>query len=332
MRWCLAISLSLTLVVPTASAAEDRTQDILTAWNSWADQNVITATAITIGYDGRILASEGRGRDPEAPYPLASLTKAITAVCLKKVAEEQDLPLTTRLGDLTEQFAAAGVALPTRVEDRPLSALITMSAGLKPDRTQRRFRQSASYGAESNVRFSNLALSWRGTLGKEGTYFYNNGSYALLGALLEGLTGTDNVSACRDRVFPEGHRGTPAFDDTWYGLGGFGGWQASTRDYTAFAMDAFNPEGDIATNLFDLPVYADSEGWHYGLGIKFRVIDGETVFFHRGAICRVAGEEQGAFFAYYGTGYAVTITYNTCGQGDVALSLDAAIFNAAQPL
>ena len=330
MRWFLTSMICFVFAFPVATRGDERTDDILAAWRAWAEQNSIAGSSISIGYDGEIVASEGSGRDPEAAYPIASLTKAITAVCLKQVAEEQELPLTTRLGELTEQFAAVGVAIPDAVRDRSLSALISMSSGLQPDRTQGRFAESTRYGSESNIRFAKLALGRRGLKGEAGTFFYNNGAYAVLGALLESLTGTDNVTACRDRVFPEGHRKTASLDETWRGLGAFGGWQASTHDYTAFAMEAFKPDGDISTNLFSLPFYADAQGWHYGLGINFRVIDGQNVFWHRGAICRIDSEEQGAYFAYYGTGYAVTVTYNTCGQGDVARSLDRALFSAAQ--
>lgn len=330
MRIAPILALLMILANSAAAQTDDRTARILEAWKAWAEENAISATSISIGAGGEILASDGHGRDPKTAYPIASLTKAITAVCLKQVAEEQGLPLSTSLGDVRSRFESVGVAIPDAIEDRSIADVMTMSAGLQPDRSQGRFDESSSYGSESNAKFSNLALAAQGLEGEKGVFFYNNGAYAVLGALLEALTGTDNVTACRDRVFPEGFGATAGLDPVWGGLGAFGGWQASTRDYTAFAMEAFDPEGDISANVARLPLYSDPEGWNYGLGVYLRVIDGHNVFWHRGALCRIDGEEQGAFFAYYGTGYVVTVTYSACGQGDIARNLDRAMFAAAQ--
>ncbi|MEM6384780.1 MAG: serine hydrolase domain-containing protein [Pseudomonadota bacterium] len=327
----LLISIAAAFVSVTTAQSETgpRVDQITAAWEAWATKNGIKETAITIGRDGDILASRGRGRDPEAAQPIASLSKAITAVCLKRVADEQGLSLDTPLKDLSAAFAAVNIDIPPNLQERTLTSLITMTSGLKPDRTQSQFNNSYRYGDTRNIGFSKRALATSGLKGNAGEFHYNNGNYALLGALLEGLTGTDNVTACRDRVFPKGFRDTAGFDPDWIALAAFGGWQASTRDYTAFVMDVFGPKGDIASNLLKLPRYSDARGWYYGLGTHYRSRHPQNVYWHNGALCGTTGAELGSYFAYYPNGYAVTVSYDRCGRGDIFIDLDNALYQAA---
>lgn len=313
---------------PATPQSTEQTEKILTAWRDWADQHKVES-AISIGHNGTILTTAGKGRDPSKAYPLASLSKSITAVCLKRIADEKDLPFSTSLGALQAEFDKVNITIPERIKDRTLGSLVSMSSGLTPDNTQGEMNRTYRMGDTRNIGFSRAALKPNSLGGTAGDFFYNNGNYALVGALLEALTGEDNVSACRDRLFPKGHRKTVAFSSDWISLAAFGGWQASTTDYTAFVMDAFQPGGDIAENLFTLPYYADPSGWFYGLGTHFRVRQPQNVYWHNGALCRVKGEDVGSYFAYYPNGYAVTVSYNKCGQGDINSALDSALFNGA---
>lgn len=317
----------LTMFAPTVAVAQTaaQTTQIISAWESWADTYGVK-TAITIGHNGTILASHNKGRDPSTPYPLASLSKAITAVCLKRVLDEKGVSFNATLGELQSEFDKVNIAIPASFAERTLASVVSMTSGMNPDRTQSRINGSFRYGDTRNISFSKRALAASGLKGTAGDFFYNNGSYALLGALLEALTGTDNVSACRDRTFPKGHQSSAGFSSDWIALAGFGGWQASTDDYTAFIMDAFGPDGDIASDLFNLPNYGDERGWFYGLGTHFRVRQPQNVYWHAGALCRA---KVGSYFAYYPNGYAVTVTYNACGIGEIFQELDGVLFKAA---
>ena len=94
-------------------------------------------------------------------------------------------------------------------------------------------------------------------------------------------------------------------------------------------MDAFRPDGDIAPNLLSLPRYGDPRGWYYGLGTFYRSRHPQNVYWHNGALCDTRGGELGSYFAYYPSGYAVTVSYDRCGRGEIFWSLDSALFNAA---
>ncbi|CAN0603977.1 unnamed protein product, partial [Ectocarpus sp. 12 AP-2014] len=187
---------------PTLAEAQtpDQTEKILAAWRDWtATHNV--DTAISIGHNGTILATGSEGRDPDTAYPMASLTKAITGVCVKRIAEENGIAFDTTLGALQPEFDKVNIDIPAKIRDRTLASLLSMSSGLEPDLTQSEMNRTYRMGDTRNIGFSKDSLKSRGLTGTPGEFNYNNGNYALLGALLEALTDTDNVSACRDKVF-----------------------------------------------------------------------------------------------------------------------------------
>jgi len=323
-------------VSPTLSLAQQQPADpavvdrILAGFDAWRDKWNIKSAAIAVGYEGQIVTSKNAGRDAKKAYPIASLSKAVTAICLKQVMDARGLSMDAPLSTLQPQFDKVKVTIPQKMRDLTLGHLVTMSAGMRPDITEGNFNANYRYGDTRNIGWSRQALKSRGLKGNPGVHFYNNGSYAVLGALLEALTGTDNVTACRDRLFPKGHRSTVGFDGDWIALGGFGGWEASPTDYLAFVMQAFRPNGPIASNLLDLPRYRHpSQGWYYGLGTYYRLKGRRSVFWHQGALCGVTGPDHGAFYAYYENGYAVSVSYSVCSRTKAGRALDGALWDAA---
>ena len=316
--------------ISTSILADETSDHLLESWRLWATEYGITETAIAIGKDGEVLASDGINRESTRPYPVMSLSKALTAVCLTEVLKEKGLPLTSTLAELQTQFDKVNISMPSALSNATVGQLMTMTAGLEPDLTQGDFNRSYRYGDTRNIGISKQALQARGLEGDVGTFFYNNGSYALLGALLEALTETDNVDACAERLFPSGTGDSAKFDDDWIGLAAFGGWAVSAEDYLAFVMSAFDPEGDIAQNLLRLPNYRSPErGWYYGLGTYFRLRSPQNIFWHFGAVCGTRGPDQGSYFAYYDNGYAVSVNFNACSREPLGIALDAALWDAA---
>ena len=322
----LAISIAF-----AAPAIADETSDaILDSWRAWADEYGITETSIAVGKSGEIIATDGINRQSDVGYPIMSLSKAITAVCLSDVLAETNYSFETNLADLQSEFSKVSIQIPNALSDATLGQLITMTAGLEPDLTQGDFNRSYRYGDTRNIGLSKQALQSRGLQGRNGNHFYNNGSYALLGALLEALTETDNVTACASRVFPEGTGETAKFDDDWIGLAAFGGWSASAEDYLSFVMSAYDPAGDIASNLLRLPNYRNPErGWYYGVGTYFRLRSPQNIFWHFGALCGTRAPDQGLYFAYYDNGYAVSINFNACSREPLGIALDGALWEAS---
>ena len=323
----LLIAATLCLAAP--ATAQDKAGAILTAWQNWTETSAIPNSAIAIGHNGDIVLLGSKGRDPRAPYPLASLSKAITAVCLTHVMNEHDLSLNTPIGDLAAIFARANVIIPPEAATITVASLMTHTSGLAPDVTQGTFLFNRNKARTNNDKIARNALAPNGRRGTFGDYAYNNGNYAILGSLLEGLTGTDNVTACRDRLFPAGNRDTAGFNDEWISFAAMGGWEASTADYLAFVMKNFGPTSTIARNPFETPHHPVADGIYYGTGTVFRHAEGQSTIWHSGAICNFGFFDQGSYFVQYANGYAVMVTYDKCGSGKRWRPLDDALFNAA---
>lgn len=309
--------------------AQDKAEAILSAWQNWAEALAIPNSAIAIGYNGQIVLMGGRGRDPRAPYPLASLSKAITAACVVDVMRENSLALDTPLGELNDAFTIAGVTIPEGAKSITVASFMTHTSGLYPDLTQGTFLFNRHKARTNNAKISRNALSESGRRGTFGDYAYNNGNYAVLGALLEGLTGTDNVTSCRDRLFPQALRTTAGFNDEWISFAAMGGWEASAADYLGFVMQNFGPNTPIAIAPFDTPHQQVADGIYYGTGTIFRHSDGQSTIWHTGAICNFGFFDQGSYFAQYPNGYAVMVNYDACGSGKRWRPLDEALYGAA---
>jgi len=328
MFWrMILVAISLATAAPAQDAA--RINAIFDAWQGWATYRGIDNTAIAIGYNGRIAKLGGIGRSPQDPYPLASLSKAITATCLHDILRRQNNRTDQTLGALTPAFARAGVTIPAAAAAIRIADVITMTSGLSPDTTQGSFLFNRFKDGPDNARFANYALRKNAMRGNVGEYYYNNSNYALLGALIDGLTGTDNVSACRDRVFPAAHRTTVGFNPEWIAFAGFGGWQASASDYLGFVMAQFGPRTQLAESPRDAP-HAQIEGAaHYGLGTLFAQGPNGTTFWHTGALCNFGISDEGSYFAQYANGYAVVVNYDVCGRAAIWRPLDTALARAA---
>jgi len=220
------------------------------------------------------------------------------------VMRENSLALDTPLGELNDAFTIAGVTIPEGAKSITVASFMTHTSGLYPDLTQGTFLFNRHKARTNNAKISRNALSESGRRGTFGDYAYNNGNYAVLGALLEGLTGTDNVTSCRDRLFPQALRTTAGFNDEWISFAAMGGWEASAADYLGFVMQNFGPNTPIAIAPFDTPHQQVADGIYYGTGTIFRHSDGQSTIWHTGAICNFGFFDQGSYFAQYPNGYA----------------------------
>lgn len=333
LQFALPLLMPVLLATAPAAQAQDvaTTQAILTAFDDWVAAHDITAAALAVGHDGRLLADSNLGRDPDAAYPIASLSKAITAACLHSLLDEADMTFGATLGDVSDALAGLDLTVPAHARGITLGALATMSAGLSVDITQGTFNRYRGYGETRNIGYAREALAPDAWAGEPGLHAYNNGNYAILGAVIEAVTGTDNVTACAPHVLGPAGITTGGFDAHWIALAAFGGWTMSANDYLRFIMHSFRPESPLNTRLAGLPETAHGNGAYYGFGTNFRPRGDRLIHWHFGTICVGGGRDAGAYFAYYENGYAVSANYTGCLDSDMSRALDFALWTAAHP-
>ena len=93
---CVALVLCAGLsVVPSASRAETdaaRADGVAAAFEHWAQTNALNG-AIAVLKDGIVLRQLGVGQDANAPVETASLSKAITAICVSELVAQYNTVL-----------------------------------------------------------------------------------------------------------------------------------------------------------------------------------------------------------------------------------------------
>jgi CubicO group peptidase (beta-lactamase class C family) len=144
---------------------------------------------------GDDVALWGEGMDPDAPFPVASVTKLATALCVLRLVDAGELRLDDELWDAV----AAGPGVTIR-------RLLAHTSGLPQEP-----------GAGADWRAASLATAPDRPPATE--LVYSNAGYGLLGVLVERATGRDFARALHDLVLgPLGVAGQlgPAFP--WAGL------------------------------------------------------------------------------------------------------------------
>ncbi|MEL6169253.1 MAG: serine hydrolase domain-containing protein [Pseudomonadota bacterium] len=295
------------------------------AWSSWTRNHNVRASAIAVGYDGELVYSAGRRRDPATPYPVASLSKAITAVCTEAVLAEIGHTFDVTLGDLAE-YLAPHLAIPSHVRNLRVSDLIAQRSGLATDPTQVAFDRHLYDRAPQHRIHAAQAIAPTRAKGTRGAYAYNNANYAVLGTLIEAVSGQTYADACQARVLdPSGVRSGHLSRD-WQALSGAAGWALSAEDYLRFAMAAFSPRTTRGARPFALPNASIGDGAYYGMGLVFRKEAQGTTFWHNGKLCvNRAGHDAGAYLIKRGP-WTIVVNYAFCPRRGEDWALDRALW------
>ena len=289
------------------------------AWSDWAEAGGTDRSTIAVMRDGELVASAGIGVAPDAALPLASLSKAITAACVERLASSGLLSFDTTIGQVIDAPGQAG--------DRTVGQLLTHSAGIGPDATQ----GDASLVDEGSPRTDRVAMRAlaRDLRGGAGVHDYNNENYAIVGRMIEIVTGRTYGEACGAAVLEPHGIGSGRLDGTWGAHGPWGGWSMSAPGYARFAWATFGPDGAIGRSPDSWPSVALGGGANYGMGVLWREIRGRHLTWSSGMLCW-DGRGDGSYFASYGGEWLVVVLHGDCLDGTSrSRDLDGALFDAA---
>jgi CubicO group peptidase (beta-lactamase class C family) len=227
---------------------------------------------------GQLVHSGGLGEswrggpvpDAGTVFRIASMTKSFTAATVLSLRDEGAL----RLDDLAQDYVAelAGVELPSADAPRPtIRNLLTMTAGFPTDDAWGDRQQSldpaqfAALLADGGVR-----LGWA-----PGTRFeYSNLGYALLGKVIETVTGTGYADAVRRRILDPLGLGRTGFDAAEFDPAILArGYQRGAAGWAELPFDgygAFAPMGGVFSTVSDLA------RWAAGFAAAFPARDGAS--------------------------------------------------------
>jgi CubicO group peptidase (beta-lactamase class C family) len=290
-----AILLVLVFASVGARARAETVDGIERSWRAWMSRHDRTTGGLAVIHGGRAMREAAMGREAVgAPVPVASLSKAVTGVCIAGLIERGrlsfDMPLSRAL---TRTIGGVGQPADPRLLTVTISQLLVHRAGFAPkdDIVNAPLGNYLHTHTARRTAFeTQLGWIFRHRLASEpGTrYAYSNAGYLILGAVIEEASGHDYEGYCRDTVLlPLGAR-SAELDPTWRILSSYGGWRMPTADYGRFyqAFALGNPA--IGPQARAWMMSPDGKrvggGVHYGLGTFVRPTRvGGGNFWHWGA-------------------------------------------------
>src|SRR5262249_24474105 len=162
----------------------------------WLAANHLSKAGLAVMKNGQPARSFGYGGwTADQPEIVASLSKAITAVCIARLIDAGRLSFTTNLGQvLTRDFETLGEPVDPRFKTITIEQLLTHRSGLARDS-----------GVDPNTAVGMTDL-FVGVLQQKlaaepgGAMSYSNIGYLTLGMVVEAVTGTRYEEHCRRTV------------------------------------------------------------------------------------------------------------------------------------
>lgn len=288
------------LVLVLLAAGVGRTQaqtvdGVERAWRAWAAQYGRKTSGLAVVNGGRVVREAAMGQERVGePVSVASLSKAVTAVCIAGLIDRGQLSFETPLSQaLARTMARVGRPVDPRLSAVTISQLLVHRAGIaKQDVANAPLGDYLRTHTARHTAFD-VQLGWifRHRLAADpGTrYVYSNAGYLVLGAVIEEASGRDYESYCRETVLlPLGAR-TAELNPGWRIMSSYGGWRMSAADYGRF-YQAFAPgnpaigPGARAWMMSPEGKRVGNGGVHYGLGTFVRpTATGGGNFWHWGA-------------------------------------------------
>lgn len=307
----LALSL-LILFAPVGSIAgsAEVIAQFEQAWSAWAKTNRIRKGAMIVTLNGKTVHQSAFGTDANGRFELASLSKAITAVCVDALIRSGRLRYDTRLEELLQgPIADPALARAT------VAQLVTHSAGIGPDSTQQTMRRWVGSTKPRHDDVAATVMNRRNQKGTPGKFYYNNENYALLGVIVETVTGEDYANACNRLAV----NGRARLSRSTGGFAPWGGWTMTLNDFAAFHARNFGsrqPNGSARKSL--------GGGAYYGMGTFWRQSSSRYNYWHFGKHCFSGKLNAGSFSVSWQGTWGIVVAYDACVSDQSNNDLDAA--------
>ena len=299
-----------------------RATDIVRQWIQWVEKHNISEASIAISYNGQLVAQQGAARTANSPAPVASLTKAVTGICIAKLASEGKLSFDSKLQVLAPQLNS----------DVSIGSLLTHTSGYRSDITQRPNsfpdldKEHLQWIAEQEMDAGQIAPEGEG-------FAYNNANYAMLGNVISTITNQTYEQACNELVFRSIGIEDAALNPDWRIMSSWGGWKTSAVSYLKFIDTYFANNKVLDQNPELYPHHSFTGGANYGMGIFFRNgRNGGINFWHDGKWhTDINGIEYrfASYTAKWDNGWAVSTNHNISAINGEHTELDQVLSEAA---
>ena len=277
------------------------------SFREWVSLHQISAASAAIMKDGHLVSTFGAGGMTAAtPARIASLSKAITAVCIAQLVDSGRLSFTAPLSSvLPRTFATLGRPVDPRFRTITIEQLLTHRSGLP--------RETAGGAPARDLTGSFINILATPLDSDPGTTMeYSNIGYLILGVVIEAVTGSTYERYCRTAALaPMQASGT--IDPQLRQRASSGGWRVSAIDYARF-IQVFEP-GSAGLGPLGRQWQDGLSGRRYGLGIFISRTPQGIVLNHSGRLIR---ERSGSYVIKFPNGWTAVTTFVGDPRGHIA--------------
>jgi CubicO group peptidase (beta-lactamase class C family) len=297
-----------------AEPVAERAVKMRNAFDNWAQAQGVETPDIAILHKGELVSAS---RNADSPVEMASLSKAVTAICAASLIEE---------GRWSAQTTSAEV-LGFGHEGITVAQLMSHTAGLFPDSTQTLTPMWITSNLPRKRIVAETALNRR-RVGL-GEFQYNNENYGVLGEMIEAALGEAYAQACLARALSPAGVTTAHASEVMGGMLPWGGWSMSPKDYGRFHYYWFGPQGVYAKGAPASLRVDVGGGGQYGLGMFERQFPTYRNFWHFGAWCIQSSVNTGSYAVIWKGEWSVVAVYDKCVEWEAMLALDATLSEVA---
>ncbi|HVZ29728.1 MAG TPA: serine hydrolase domain-containing protein [Asticcacaulis sp.] len=198
------------------------------------DRKLTPGLSLSVMHDGELFYSKGFGIanldtgaavTPQTGFRIASITKQFTAAAILLLAEDGKLAVTDPLSKFLPEFPRAG--------DVTLRQLMSHTAGLSDYINGQNHdllvtAQRTDYTSDEVIRIiQNRTPLYRAAPGA--TWLYSNSGFALLGIIVERVSGLAFADFCAQRLFAPAGMAATAIDRTCTSANGCSGYRPDYR-------------------------------------------------------------------------------------------------------
>ena len=314
---------TLALFIATAGSAsadpKSTAEAVDKAVAAWMSAQQVQSAAVAVSFHGEVAGSYGHGWTPQEPHLLASLSKAITAVCVAKLIDEKKLALTDTLGKvLAKDFEKYGEPTDEKFKSITIEQLLTHHAGMEKNT----FGKAQTIGEEFDHTIHTKLKTAPDT-----EYFYSDIGYLVLGFVAKSFSGEAYPKQCLPVLTEVGATG--AIEQSLAERAPNGGWKVSALDYVKF-LRHFDTNSNLLGPMMKAWLRAPSEGGKYSLGAQVRKTKAGVRLSHTGLVHhdKTHPLTGGSYFIVDEQGYAVVVIFSGENKDAVYNTLVAAINQA----
>ena len=338
VRYITLVHVVLGLLFTTSSYADEtaagtRAANIISAWEQWASSNKVKSTSVAVFHEGKLIASSGKNRDPEKPYPVASLSKAITGICTLQYLEESAFNLKSTLNDvLGDRLNDKKIRKLETKSTLTIGMLLNQTTGLKKDITQKKgLTKYSDFGKPHIESVSVRALRQNAKAEPGKKHIYNNGNFAILGWVIETMSGKPYEQACLEKTLVPAGVTSASLNPEWRVMSSWGGWIISAIDYGKFIDTYFTDQKVLGKPPIRYGRGIVKEGVKYGAGFYWRDAKKGYNFWHYGRwkwSDKKRRANLGAVFWHFSPGWTITGNYGLSPNKAQTRSLEKAVYQA----